>query len=441
MPELVSTLCTFLVLSPLVLTPGLGQFLFKPMAMAVAFSMIAAYFLSRTLVPGCSAFWLKGTTVTATATATARPRRQRPRGLKLRARDVHDQRQWQRPAPRAGSSARSSGPSRRWEQMIDYRHRLLRRGLDFVLRTASSTIIVGFGMLGDDPRPHVADHAAATSSPRSTPAPSRCTSGPPAALASRTPRNGSRRSRTSSRRPSSEEDLQLVLSEIGVTADWSAAYTPNSGPMDAVVKIQLSRRAASSAQEYVHMLRTAFAADPKFNDLEFAFDAGGMVRSAMNEGKSTPISIRVTGKNQKVAHKIATAIKNEVTKIDGRRRRPGHPATQLSPVPAHGRPDEGRRRWADPGRRHAERRRRVQLEHLVQQAQFLDRSHEQEPVFRGRPVPGEGHHVDRHPAGHPGHDPAPGLPKRPIPLRNVVQLDARPCRPRSRTTTSSRRSS
>ncbi len=53
MPELVSTLCTFLVLSPLVLTPGLGQFLFKPMAMAVAFSMIAAYILSRTLVPAC----------------------------------------------------------------------------------------------------------------------------------------------------------------------------------------------------------------------------------------------------------------------------------------------------------------------------------------------------------------------------------------------------
>ena len=59
MPELVSTLCTFLVLAPLVFTPGLGQFLFKPMAMAVAFSMIAAYILSRTLVPACSAFWLK----------------------------------------------------------------------------------------------------------------------------------------------------------------------------------------------------------------------------------------------------------------------------------------------------------------------------------------------------------------------------------------------
>src|SRR5213075_1468196 len=36
-----------------------------------------------------------------------------------------------------------------------------------------------------------------------------------------------------------KDDLDLVISEIGVVADWSAAYTPNSGPMDAVVKVQL----------------------------------------------------------------------------------------------------------------------------------------------------------------------------------------------------------
>ena len=36
------------------------------------------------------------------------------------------------------------------------------------------------------------------------------------------------------------EDLELVVSEIGLTADWSAAYTVNSGTMDAVLKIQLT---------------------------------------------------------------------------------------------------------------------------------------------------------------------------------------------------------
>ena len=58
MPELVSTLCTFLVLSPLALMPGMGRFLFMPMTLAVMFAMTAAYFLSRTLVPCASAFLL-----------------------------------------------------------------------------------------------------------------------------------------------------------------------------------------------------------------------------------------------------------------------------------------------------------------------------------------------------------------------------------------------
>ena len=39
-----------------------------------------------------------------------------------------------------------------------------------------------------------------------------------------------------------EHDLELIISEIGVNADWSAAYTPNAGPMDAVVKVQLTER-------------------------------------------------------------------------------------------------------------------------------------------------------------------------------------------------------
>ena len=114
-----------------------------------------------------------------------------------------------------------------------------------------------------------------------------------------------------------KEDLQLVLSELGVTPDWSAAYTPNAGTMDSVVKIQLSAERKKSAQRYVAELRRGFASKPEFSNLEFAFDAGGMVRSAMNEGKSTPISIRVTAKDQKIAHRVASLIRNDVTQIDG----------------------------------------------------------------------------------------------------------------------------
>src|SRR5207245_11734465 len=60
MPELVASCCTLLVLAPLALMPGLGKFLFRPMALAVAFAMIAAYLLSRTLVPALCSLWLRG---------------------------------------------------------------------------------------------------------------------------------------------------------------------------------------------------------------------------------------------------------------------------------------------------------------------------------------------------------------------------------------------
>src|SRR5947208_9892155 len=42
-----------------------------------------------------------------------------------------------------------------------------------------------------------------------------------------------------------------------------------------------------------------------------------MIRSAMNEGKSTPINVRITGKDLDKAHAVAEAIRGEVKQIPG----------------------------------------------------------------------------------------------------------------------------
>ncbi len=112
-------------------------------------------------------------------------------------------------------------------------------------------------------------------------------------------------------------DLELEISELGLTPDWSAAYTPNAGPMDAVLKVQLKPDRGKSAQEYVHLLRTGFASDPRFSDLEFSFDAGGMIRSALNEGTSTPLNVRVSGKNKAKSLRVAERIMKDVKGIEG----------------------------------------------------------------------------------------------------------------------------
>lgn len=298
-PALVSTLCTFLVLSPLVLTPGLGQFLFKPMAMAVAFAMIAAFLLALTLVPTCSAHWLSGHAGGHQARSQSE--------LLENPSDSHDS---------AASTSSPRGAFERWERTIEKGIAYYVKGLDVVLRNRLKAVAIGFALLALTVvflwpvlRKEFFPEVDAGAFEMYVRAPS-----------------GLRIEETEKRIAAVEdyvrqvidkEDLQLILSELGVTSDWSAAYTPNAGPMDAVVKIQLSAERKNTAQHYVSELRRGFAQDSRFSDLEFAFDAGGMVRSAMNEGKSTPISVRVTGKNQKTAYQIASAIRDEVKAIDG----------------------------------------------------------------------------------------------------------------------------
>jgi len=114
-----------------------------------------------------------------------------------------------------------------------------------------------------------------------------------------------------------EHDLQMIVSQIGVTPDISAAYTPNAGPMDAVIKVQLQRHRENTSQYYVREMRRILTSHPQLGTLEYSFDAGGMVRSALNEGKSSPINIRVMGKDSVVANSIAESLKRDVSKIPG----------------------------------------------------------------------------------------------------------------------------
>lgn len=68
------------------------------------------------------------------------------------------------------------------------------------------------------------------------------------------------------------EDLQMLISNIGVLYDWPAAYTPNSGPMDAFLNLQLTENRSKTAQDYAALLRGTLR--ERFPGLEFAFDTG-----------------------------------------------------------------------------------------------------------------------------------------------------------------------
>ncbi len=253
MPELISTLCTFLVLSPLALMPGMGRFLFLPMTYAVAFAMTSAYILSRTLVPSFSA-------------------------LLLRPHVANDATHSRNPIRRAFTA---------WEGLIDRGIELYVSSLGFVIRRRRTTVLVAYSLLGivlivlagplrRDFFPEVDSGAFQ--------------------IIVRAP-SGTRIELTEQKIAQVEQyihenipehDLQLVLSEIGVTPDWSAAYTPNAGPMDAVLKVQLAEERNQSAQHYAEALRDGFRKNPKFADLEFSFDTGGLIRGRSTKGSRPP---------------------------------------------------------------------------------------------------------------------------------------------------------
>ena len=311
MPELVASLCTLLVLAPLALMPGLGEFLYRPMAAGVAFAMIFAYLLSRSFVPARSAQWLK-----------PHAPHGHGHGSKADEGDLHDEDDRDRFGPE--SSAGADRPARagllsrafaRWEALIEAGIGWYVRQLDRAMNYRLTVVLVAVGLL-------VATLVGLGSQLRREFFPE-VDSGA-FEIYARAP-SGTRIEETEKRiakveqfvRETIGEDLQIIISELGVVADLSAAYTPNAGPMDAVVKVQLKHEREHSAQEYVEKLRGGFAKDSKFRDLEFAFDAGGMIRSAMNEGKSSPINIRLSAKNIPQARSIAETIKRELVSIDG----------------------------------------------------------------------------------------------------------------------------
>jgi multidrug efflux pump subunit AcrB len=299
MPELVAMCCTLLVLAPLAMMPGTGVFLFRPMALAVGFAMVTAYVLSRSFVPSMCGLFLRGHTP--------------PPGDEHHGWDEEHRSQHENPPPRGLLGQAFAA----WEGLINLGiaayiallHRIMQRRLLLLAGTAVVLVVVVAGVGSQLRReffPEV-DAGAFEIYARAEP--------------------GLRIEETEKRiaklekvvRDTTGKDLDTIISEIGVVADWSAAYTPNSGPMDAVIKVQLKAERDESAQEYVRLLRQAFLSspDPDVNRLEYAFDAGGMIRSAMNEGKSTPINIRIVSRDQHVAHRIADAMMKEIKDVNG----------------------------------------------------------------------------------------------------------------------------
>jgi multidrug efflux pump subunit AcrB len=112
-----------------------------------------------------------------------------------------------------------------------------------------------------------------------------------------------------------EKERKMIISNIGILLDWPAAYTPNSGPQDTFILVQLAEHHARSSFSYVDELRKKLP--PQFPGIEFNFDTGGMLSAALNGGLPSPINIQIEGNKLEVAHGIAEKIKSFAETVRG----------------------------------------------------------------------------------------------------------------------------
>ncbi|MBW2159835.1 MAG: efflux RND transporter permease subunit, partial [Deltaproteobacteria bacterium] len=111
-----------------------------------------------------------------------------------------------------------------------------------------------------------------------------------------------------------DSNLRMLITNIGVLMDWPAAYTPNTGPMDAFMLLQL-KEGRRDIFEVVETLRETLRRD--FPQAEFAFDTGGMLTAALNFGEPAPIHFQVKGSDLEVLETIGGDIARHIAGIEG----------------------------------------------------------------------------------------------------------------------------
>src|ERR1700758_1288545 len=111
------------------------------------------------------------------------------------------------------------------------------------------------------------------------------------------------------------EDLTTVVSNIGVMADLSSLFTPNSGMHTAFVQVGLKEDHKTSSFVYMNEVRRRIAT--QLPQLRTYFQSGGLVDAVLNQGMPAPIDVQVSGMNLKTNDRIAQELARQIKAARG----------------------------------------------------------------------------------------------------------------------------
>jgi len=110
-------------------------------------------------------------------------------------------------------------------------------------------------------------------------------------------------------------ELQIIVSNIGITTDFSAIYTPNSASHTAFVQVSLKEGHRIGTYEYMRRVRELLS--QKLPQLSSYFQSGGLVDAVINLGLPAPIDVQVSGNDLGKAYVVAKQLSGPIRELKG----------------------------------------------------------------------------------------------------------------------------
>ncbi|HVY05226.1 MAG TPA: efflux RND transporter permease subunit [Burkholderiales bacterium] len=278
-PAFVSMLCICIVFLPVTLLTGAAKYLFTPMALAVVFSILASYGISRTLVPVMSRYLLLE--------------------------NEHGEGGGRGPMARVHAVVERNFERLRSGYLRALGWSLANRVAVFALfgvllvGSAGAVLFIGWEFFPVVDAGNIRLHVNA---PAGT----------------RIDDTGVIFSKVEDeiRRVVEARDLDVVIDNIGIPPSTNLAYSDNvtlsSGDGEILVSLKPDHEVATA--EYIRRLRQALP--EKFPDCSFYFQPGDMMNQILNFGLPAPIDVKIIGGDYKNYH-LAKEIEARMKKVAG----------------------------------------------------------------------------------------------------------------------------
>ena len=111
------------------------------------------------------------------------------------------------------------------------------------------------------------------------------------------------------------DELNTVVSNVGLMSDLSALFTPNSAMHTAFIQVGLKEDHRVSSFTYMNEVRARISAE--LPQLRTYFQSGGLVDAVLNQGMPAPIDVQVSGMDLKSADSIALGLAQKFRALPG----------------------------------------------------------------------------------------------------------------------------